>query len=105
MFAWYSNVFVLIAFVLAKLGSFKKGLVLSLAAFLLGLQALSLHAVPTDFGNFDVGACDYALQTGRLPLCAPVDHLGVGYYIWLSSFLILSLFCYLTIRSRRTVAP
>jgi hypothetical protein len=85
MFAWYSNLLAVIAFVCAKTCAYKTGIAFSFIAFLLGLLALTLRYIPTSEANF--GTCGLP---DIVPPCAPLDRLGIGFYVWLASFLVLA---------------
>jgi hypothetical protein len=83
MFAWFANATAVLAFLVgALLEEHRKGLMLSFMSVLLGLQTITLIYAPTkDCGpGIDLGA--------PLPPCS-VFNLGIGYYVWMLSFVVL----------------
>jgi hypothetical protein len=91
MLAWYSNILALIAFICAKANSYRAGMFLSVAAFLLALQTFTLRTVPTDLP--DLGNCKWIDAK-----CGVLAYLGIGFYIWLASFIVLAFYCYSKVR-------
>ena len=81
MFAWYANILFFISLLFVKRKQFKKAFILSVSAFLLGLQAFMLNK----WSGFEGG--QYQLQ-----------YLGIGYYVWLASFVLLAIYAFLSFR-------
>ena len=70
MFAWYSNVLLLVSIA-------RKDYKFSIFAFLLGLQAFYFSIKPLD----EAGVKNYY-----------VDHLGFGYYLWLAAMISFAIY-------------
>ncbi|HSA60318.1 MAG TPA: hypothetical protein VLJ37_11610 [bacterium] len=83
VFAWFANPLMLLALALAK---FKKRLgasIVSVIAVALGLQSYMLRAVPFNESSMDPKNLNF------------VDYLGLGFYLWMGSLVVLALFCLL----------
>lgn len=78
IFSWFANPVYYAALVLVKLNMYKPALFLSLLAFALGLQALMFTSFPSG-------------PIGR-EIYDSVDHLALGYYVWMASFLLLAMY-------------
>ncbi len=76
MFAWLANVAGLVSFLLLALCDYGLALMFTVIAFVLGLQSFFFKAVPYD------NRVDY------------VDHLDVGFYVWMLSFFLAALCCF-----------
>jgi hypothetical protein len=74
---WFANVIGLVGTIFTICKKYKTALVLSLTAFGFGLNAFSFSVKTLD----DSGTKLY------------VDYVGIGFYIWETSFLFLSLYC------------
>jgi hypothetical protein len=83
-FAWFANVLFLIAILNAFGKKYTSAIVFSLGALALGLQAFTFTAWPLDEGSV---------------MKATLIRFEVGYYLWLTSFLVLGL--YSLIKRRR----
>lgn len=91
MLAWYANVAAALGFIMALLKNFRAALLVSVAAIVLGSQSFFLRLVPTNEGNF--GGCDLGPAMVGTDSCVPVDHLGIGFYLWMLSFILLATHC------------
>lgn len=87
--AWYANITGFLA-VLYAVGfkNMKKGLILAVVSFVIGLQSFFFTAMPRD-----EGVSHWFI----------VDYLGPGFYLWEASFIILALYCYVSLR--KSAAP
>lgn len=103
MFAWYANALVALAFIFAHIEDFKTALILLVGAILLGPQSFLLRLVPTSEANF--GGCDLDPRLLGTTPCVPVDHLGVGFYLWMLSFMVLAAHCLVQLFRRRACKP
>ncbi len=74
---WYGNPLYLFAFILFLFKKYHAAYIISLAAFVVGLTALLVREIPRNEG----GVHNFV-----------VDHLGSGYYLWLTSIALLA-FC------------
>jgi hypothetical protein len=82
MFAWLANIFGPLAFIFAALKMYKTGLVLSAVAFVVALQSFAFDVIPSEGPG---GGTE-------------VDYLGIGFYMWELSFLLIFFYCFLKIR-------
>lgn len=80
MFAWYANLSALCAVIALKSGSYKEALNVSILSFIISLQSFGFKEKWLDEG-------------GAKKLI--VDHLGIGFYIWELSFILLVASCWL----------
>lgn len=83
VFAWFANPLMLLALVLAMSRKRLAAMILSVSSIALGLQSYMLEAVPFNESSTD---------PSNLNL---VDHLGPGFYLWMGSLLMLSVYCFL----------
>jgi hypothetical protein len=83
VFAWFANPLMVLALLLSK---FKKRLasqIFSVASIALGLQSYSLKAVPFNESSMAPSNMNY------------VDHLGLGFYLWMASLVAFTASCFL----------
>lgn len=83
VFAWFANPLMLLAVLLSMFKKRLASMILSVAAMALGLQSYMLEAVPFNESSMD---------PGNLNL---VDHLGLGFYLWMGSLVTFSVYCFL----------
>lgn len=83
--AWYANPLALFAWAKALAKNYKTSAISSIGAFVLGLQTLFI-------GQFPLG-----------DVSAQVAYLGVGFYLWEGSFLLIVLYSLTQLRAKRTV--
>lgn len=83
-FAWFGNPLFLIALIATRNKNFKDALIASVVAFLFGLTAFMLRSLP----NLDTKGPD-------------VDHLGVGYYVWVAAIAFLAVNSYWNFKKQR----
>jgi hypothetical protein len=83
MLAWNANPLFFLALFCAFIRMYREGLWFSIVALLLGLQSFFFHTKP------------------NLPQVWHVDHLGVGFYVWELSFLVLTIFCFMQHKNAR----
>jgi hypothetical protein len=89
MFAWFSNPSMLLGLLLAAFGMRRTSTVLLLAAVALGLQSYALEGVPFNESSIEPDNLDF------------VDHLGLGFYLWMGSLSAFAAYCFL----KREVSP
>lgn len=77
IFSWYANLIVLFILIFGRNEKPKNIFIASIIAFILGLTALRVHSLP----NLDTAG----------PL---VDHLAVGYYVWMASLGLFVIYSY-----------
>jgi hypothetical protein len=82
MFAWLANPLMLIALLLAVFRRRRAAMVLSVPAVALGLQSYALDGIPFNESS-----------TGPDTLNV-VDHLGLGFYLWMASLLVFAACCF-----------
>ena len=87
MFAWLANIFGPLALIFAAFKMYKTGLVLSGIAFIVALQSFTFTIIPTE---------------GPGP-GTTVDYLGIGFYTWELSFLLIFIYCFLKIRNTSNI--
>ena len=87
--AWWGNVFGPIAFIFAMFKKNKASLILSSIAIVLALQSYSLTGYPANEGG--VGPA------------VEVHYLGIGFYAWLLSFVLLFIYCAVQIRDKEKI--
>lgn len=75
--AWFANPLFLLALVRMRVEKPKTMFITALVAFVLGLTAFMLRSIP----NLDKKGPD-------------VDHLAIGYYIWMASIVLLAIYAY-----------
>jgi hypothetical protein len=97
-FAWWANPLAFLVLIFSTSGVRKTALALSVSSFLLALQTYLLHNVPTSPGSVD---CDLDIRLRAPPYCGTVDHLAIGYYLWLASILMLVVYCALQTQKAR----
>ncbi len=78
--AWFANLFFYTTLILIAFRKYFVGAIIATAGFVLGLQSFFFTSYPAD-------------ESGGNTIY--VDHLSWGFYIWLISFLLLALYCYL----------
>jgi hypothetical protein len=84
-FAWYANMVFLVAVLVAMPGrQYRLGMILSAAAFFLGLHALQFKIIP-----------------GSGPKVV-ITHYAIGFYLWELSFLVLFVYFLFMFMKRRT---
>ncbi len=79
VFAWFANIFGFVAFIFALTKQYKVALFLAVVAVLVALDAYGFHSIPGDDGS------------------EPVSYLGIGFYIWIVSFLILAVYSFIKV--------
>lgn len=79
IFAWLGNPLFVKTLLLIRTKRYQEALYIAIASFAVGLTAFMVHRVPRNEG----GVNDYI-----------VDHLGIGYYVWLASFIALAVYSY-----------
>lgn len=97
VYIWYSNPLAFVALFVGWLRARKTALALSVAAYILSLQALPVHwllSINT--------ACPPEYSTA-LP-CAQL-HLAFGYYVWMLSLALLVIYCFLRLDLRNEQSP
>lgn len=77
-FAWFSNIALVVVLMLINNGKYRAGMYWAAAGFILGLQSLQLH---TFYRN--EGGDEYI-----------VDYLGIAFYFWETSFVLMALYCF-----------
>jgi hypothetical protein len=82
MFAWFANPLMLAAVLLAAFGKRRAAMVLSVLAAALGLQSYALDGIP--FNESSTGPDNLNI----------VDHLGLGFYLWMASLLAFAAYCF-----------
>ncbi len=87
-FAWFANPIGAVAFALSLMRHYKTALVLSFSAVMLGTESFLFSAEPQNESGSDKFF---------------VDHLGVGFYVWEASFLLMR--CSASSRSARPAIP
>ena len=83
MFAWFSNVLMLLAVLFAAIGRRLAAIILSASAVALGLQSFALDAVPFNEGSMKADSLNV------------VDHLGLGFYLWMAALVVFAAYCFL----------
>jgi hypothetical protein len=78
IFAWYANPLLLLALIRLKKETAKSLFVTAVFAFVLGLSALIVHDIPKN----EAGGKEF------------IDHLGIGYYVWMVSLGIFVVYTY-----------
>lgn len=91
MYAWLSNIFILVGFVFSFFKAYWLGLITSFAAVLVGLQSLA----------FDWYSGGFQSYVAPVPFYLSFKQLSVGFYFWEMSFILLFVFCLLRILPRR----
>jgi len=81
MFAWFANLLMLLAIVLAISGKRLAAVILSVSSVALGLQSFALDAIPFNEGS---------MKPDNLNV---VDYLGPGYYLWMGSLVVFAVYC------------
>ncbi len=97
-FAWWANPLAFLALIFSMISARKTALALSVGSFVLALQTYLLHNVPTTPESVD---CDLDIRLRAPPYCGTVDHLAIGYYLWLASILMLVVYCALQVETTR----
>lgn len=82
VFAWFANPLMVLAVVLSMFKKRLAAMMLSLCSLALGLQSGMLEAVPFNESSMD---------PKNLNL---VDHLGLGFYLWMGSLAVFAAFCF-----------
>ena len=75
-YAWLANIILIPIIVCIATKNYKFGLILSLAALMLCLQSYMFHKIPQDEGGVVIDK---------------VDSLAIGFYVWLSSFIVFAI--------------
>ena len=88
VFAWFANPLFLLALIRARVEKPKTILVTASAAFILGLTAFMLRSIP----NLDTEGPD-------------VDHLSIGYYVWMTSIALLAIYAYRKMTEEKNTLP
>jgi len=81
MLAWLANPLILMAVLMSVFGQRRAALIVSVAAIAVGLQSYALDGVA-----FSAVAVDGKNM---------VDHLGLGFYLWMASLVTFAVFCFL----------
>ena len=84
IFAWFANPVMLLAVLLSAFRKRLAAMILSAASIALGLQSFALDAVPFN---------EASIQPDNLNV---VDHLGLGFYLWMGSLVVFAAYCFLT---------
>ncbi len=83
MFAWYANPLMFLALMLSKFKKRLAAMIFSISSIVLGLQSYALKAIPFNESTMDSRNLNF------------VDHLGCGFYLWMSSLIVFSGYCFL----------
>lgn len=92
MFAWFANLLMLVGLLLSAAGQRRAAVILMGGSIVLGLQSYLLHAIPADLGELVAGNRNV------------IDHLGLGFYLWMGSQVAFTAYCFLKIRKGAPVA-
>jgi hypothetical protein len=83
VFAWFANPLMVLALLLSKFKKRMAAMIVSAFAIALGLQSYALKAVPFNESSMEPRNLNF------------VDHLGYGFYLWIGSLVLLSVYCFL----------
>lgn len=83
VFAWFANPLMLLALLLSTLKKRLAAIILSVSAIALGLQSYMLEAIPFNESSMAPENLNF------------VDHLGLGFYLWMASLVTFAAYCVL----------
>jgi hypothetical protein len=83
VFAWLANSLMLLAVLLSAFNKRTASMILAVSSITLGLQSFMLEAVPFNESSMDPGNLNF------------VDHLGIGFYVWIGSLGTFAVYCFL----------
>jgi hypothetical protein len=83
MYAWLSNIFILVGLIFSFFKAYWFGLMTSITAILIGLQSFAFDWYSRGFEPYDAQG----------PFYLSLKQLSIGFYLWELSFILLFLFC------------
>jgi hypothetical protein len=103
-FSWYANPIAFFTLVFLIIRFKKTALVFSILAVIISLTAFRITNY--DFTTSTAHSCYVdTLTPATNPACSTVDHLGIGYFVWLFSLLLLVLYCAMHLQLGRSQIP
>lgn len=91
MFAWFANLLIPLGLLLSACRKHRAAVIVLVCSVALGLQSFALHDAPYDVPE---------LMAGNRNV---VDHLGLGFYLWIGSLVAFTAYCFLKIRKSAPV--
>jgi hypothetical protein len=82
IFAWFANPLMLVAVLLSAFGKRHGAMIVAVPAVALGLQSYALDSIPFS---------EASMKPDNLNV---VDHLGLGFYLWMASLLAFGAYCF-----------
>ena len=86
MFAWFANLLIPVGLLLSAFRKHRAAVIVLVCSVALGLQSFALSDAPYDVPE---------LMSGNRNV---VDHLGLGFYLWMGSLVAFTAYCFLKTR-------